>query len=126
MWIAAGPVYPILIGALEIRDYVLFIISLAISGIAVAAYPFMIVTWLCTHVFYRPFVCPGSISDGDFALLKQVDSWKWTYLSLAGGAAYAGYFLGVYSRASSFVTTGGQYYVEYYRSGGSCRFFLWC
>ncbi len=84
MWIAAGPVYPILIGALDIRDYVLFIISLAISGLAVAAYPFMMVTWLNTHVFYRPFVCPGTTSDADFALLKQVDSWKWTYLSLAG------------------------------------------
>lgn len=84
MWVAAGPVYPLLIGALEIRDYVFFIISLAISGLAVSAYPYIMVTWLCTHVFYRPLVCPGSVSDVDFALLKQVDSCKWTYLSLAG------------------------------------------
>jgi len=84
MWIAAGPIYPILIGALEVRDYVFFIISLAISGLAVAAYPFMVVTWLCTHIFYRPLVCPGSVSDIDITLLERVDRWKWTYFLLAG------------------------------------------
>ena len=84
MWIVAGPIYPILIGALEIRDYVYFVISLAISGLAVATFPFMIVTWLCTHVFYRPLVLPGSVSTGDIALLEHVEGWKWTYLLLAG------------------------------------------
>ena len=84
MWIAAGPIYPILIGALEVRDYVYFVISLAISGLAVATYPFLMVTWLCTHVFYRPLVLPGSVTSGDIALLDQVEGWKWTYLLLAG------------------------------------------
>jgi eukaryotic-like serine/threonine-protein kinase len=84
MWIVAGPIYPILIGALEVRDYVYFATSLAISGLAVATFPFLIVTWLCTHVFYRPFVLPGSVSAGDIALLEQVEGWKWTYLLLAG------------------------------------------
>ena len=98
MWIAAGPVYPILIGALEVHDYIFFIISLAISGLAVAAYPFMMVTGLCTHVFYRPFVCPGSVSKNDITLLEQADSWKWTYLLLAGALPMLvislGFFLG--------------------------------
>lgn len=98
MWIIAGPVYPILIGALEVRDYVFFIISLAISGVAVAAYPFMMITALCTHVFYRPLIRPGSVSNIDITLLDQVDSWKWTYLLLAGSLPMLvislGFFLG--------------------------------
>ncbi|MGR9088140.1 MAG: toll/interleukin-1 receptor domain-containing protein [Gammaproteobacteria bacterium] len=84
MWIAAGPVYPVLIGALEVRDYVLFVISLAISGLTVAAYPFMLVTWLCTHVLYRPLVKPGSVSAADIDSLNQVESRKWTYFMFAG------------------------------------------
>jgi hypothetical protein len=80
----AGPIYPILIGALEVRDYVYFATSLAISGLAVATYPFLMVTWLCTRVFYRPFVIPASVSSEDIALLEKVGDWKWTYLLLAG------------------------------------------
>jgi hypothetical protein len=44
----------------------------------------MSVTWLSTHVFYRPLVRPGSVSNSDLTLLKQVDGWKWAYLLLAG------------------------------------------
>lgn len=84
LWVMAGPIYPILIGALDVRDYVYFATSLAISGLAVATYPFLIVTWLCTRLFYRPFVIPGSVSSEDNLLLEQIERWKWIYLLLAG------------------------------------------
>ena len=84
MWIVAGPVYPILIGALEARDYILFISSLAISGLAVAAYPFMVVTWLCARVYYRPMLAPGLEPAHDLAVLEKVNSMKWKYFLLTG------------------------------------------
>lgn len=84
VWIAAGPLYPILIGALAIRDYFFFIASLAISGLAVAAYPFMIVTWLCTHVYYRQLVIAGLNADNELKILDRIDSMKWKYFLLTG------------------------------------------
>ena len=84
LWVVAGPVYPFLIGALEARDYLLFITSLAISGLAVAAYPFLIVTWLSTHLYYRPLLSPGLDSDQERFLLEQVGSMKWKYFLLTG------------------------------------------
>ncbi|MGH8470224.1 MAG: toll/interleukin-1 receptor domain-containing protein [Gammaproteobacteria bacterium] len=84
LWIVAGPIYPLTIGALEIRDYVYFIASLTICGIIVATYPFLVVTWLCTHVFYLAFITPGSVAADDMATLTRVDAWKWRYLAMAG------------------------------------------
>jgi TIR domain len=84
IWIVAGPIYPLMIGALEFRDYVYFIASLAMCGIFVATYPFFVVTWLCTHVFYPAFLTPGSVAADDVATLTRVDSWRWRYLAMAG------------------------------------------
>ncbi len=84
IWIMAGPIYPLMIGALEIRDYVFFIASLAICGAFVATYPFLVVTWLCTRVYYPAFVTPGSVAGDDIAMLTRVDSWRWHYLAMAG------------------------------------------
>jgi hypothetical protein len=84
IWIIAGPIYPLTIGALEFRDYVYFIASLAICGIFVATYPFLVVTWLCTHVFYPAFLTPDSVAADDVATLTRVDSWRWRYLAIAG------------------------------------------
>ena len=84
MWIVAGPLYPLMIGALGFRDYVYFIVSLAMCGIFVATYPFLVVTWLCTHVFYPAFITPGSVVSDDVATLTRVDSWRWRYLAMAG------------------------------------------
>jgi len=84
IWIVAGPIYPLMIGALEFYDYVYFIASLAMCGIFVATYPFLVVTWLCTHVFYPAFITPGSVAADDMATLTHVDSWRWRYLAMAG------------------------------------------
>ena len=84
IWIVAGPIYPVMIGALEFRDYVYFITSLAMCGVFVATYPFLAVTWLCTHVFYPAFMTPGSVAADDVATLTRVDSWRWRYLAMAG------------------------------------------
>lgn len=84
IWIVAGPIYPVIIGALEFRDYVYFITSLAMCGVFVATYPFLAVTWLCTHVFYPAFITPGSVAADDVATLTRVDSWRWRYLAMAG------------------------------------------
>ena len=84
IWIVAGPIYPVMIGALEFRDYVYFITSLAMCGVFVATYPFLAVTWLCTHVFYPAFITPGSVAADDVATLTRVDSWRWRYLAMAG------------------------------------------
>jgi hypothetical protein len=84
IWIVAGPIYPLMIGTLEFRDYVYFITSLAMCGIFVATYPFLIVTWLCTHVFYPSFLSPGLVAWDDVATLNRVDSWRWRYLAMAG------------------------------------------
>ncbi|MBA3493665.1 MAG: toll/interleukin-1 receptor domain-containing protein, partial [Gammaproteobacteria bacterium] len=84
LWIIAGPVYPLAIGALEWRDYVYFITSLAICGVIAATYPFLSVTWVCTHVLYLAFIAPGSTQAENTALLNRIDAWKWRYLMLAG------------------------------------------
>ncbi|MDD5579914.1 MAG: toll/interleukin-1 receptor domain-containing protein [Methylobacter sp.] len=84
IWIIAGPIYPLMIGALEFRDYVYFIASLGVCGIFVATYPFLVVTWLCTHVFYPPLLTPGSVAAGDMATLTRIDSLRWRYLAMAG------------------------------------------
>jgi hypothetical protein len=84
IWIVAGPIYPWMIGALRSHDYVYFIASLTICGIFVATYPFLVVTWLCTHVFYPVFITPDSVAADDVATLTRVDSWSWRYLAMAG------------------------------------------
>jgi hypothetical protein len=84
LWILAGPVYPLIINAMNIRDYVYFIASLTLCGVFIATYPFLIVTWLCTHVYYLVFITPGSVVADDIAMLTRVDSWRWRYLALAG------------------------------------------
>jgi len=84
IWIVAGPIYPLMIGALEFHDYVYFIASLAMCGIFVATYPFLVVTWLCTHVFYPAFITPGLDAADDNITLTRVDSWRWRYLAMAG------------------------------------------
>jgi TIR domain len=84
LWIMAGPIYPLMIGALGFRDYVYFIASLAICGAFVAIYPFLIVTWLCAHVYFLAFITPGSVAAEDELTLTLVDKWKWRYLAMAG------------------------------------------
>lgn len=84
LWIVAGPIFPLMIGALEFRDYVFFIASLAMCGVFVATYPFLVVTWLCTHVFYPAFITPGSVAADDVETLTRIDSWRWRYLAMAG------------------------------------------
>ncbi len=84
LWIVAGPVYPLMIGALEFRDYVYFIASITVCGVFVATYPFLVVTWLCTRVYYLAFITPGSVAADDMATLTRVDSWRWRYLAMAG------------------------------------------
>ena len=84
IWIIAGPVYPLMIGSLDFRDYVFFIASLAICGAFVATYPFLVVTWLCTRVYYPAFIAPGSVAADDITMLTRVDSWRWRYLAIAG------------------------------------------
>ncbi len=83
LWLVAGPIYPILVGALEFRDYVLFISSLAISGTLVAVYPFFLVTWLCTWIYYRPLMHPGTSLDADHATLDWLINKKWIFLLLS-------------------------------------------
>jgi hypothetical protein len=73
-----------MIGALELRDYVYFIASLALCGVIAATYPFLAVTWLCTHVLYLPLVRPGSTTGQDEAALERLRRWKWRYLLLSG------------------------------------------
>jgi len=73
-----------MIGALEFHDYVYFITSLAMCGVFVATYPFLVVTWLCAHVFYPAFITPDSVAADDVATLTRVDSWRWRYLAMAG------------------------------------------
>lgn len=84
IWIIAGPVYPFMIGSLDFRDYVFFIASLAICGAFVATYPFLVVTWLCTRVYYPAFIAPGSVAADDITMLTRVDSWRWRYLAMSG------------------------------------------
>lgn len=84
LWALAGPVYPLMIGALELPGYAYFIASLALSGLIAATYPFLGVTWLCTHVFCLPLIQPGTTNVADEALLARVERWTWRYLALAG------------------------------------------
>jgi hypothetical protein len=84
LWVIAGPVYPLMIGALELRDYLYFITSLALCGVIAATYPFLAIAWLCTHVLYLPLLRPGSTTLQDEAALERLRRWKWRYLLLAG------------------------------------------
>jgi TIR domain len=84
LWISAGPIYPLMMGALEVNDYIYFTASLTICGLFVATYPFLLVTWLSTHVYYLTFILPGTISAEDELMLNSIDRWRWRYLAMAG------------------------------------------
>lgn len=106
LWAMAGPVYPLMIGTLERPDYVYFIASLALCGVIAATYPFLGVTWLCTHVLYLPLIQPGSTTSEDEAALERVEHWNWRYLLLAGSLPMLAITLGiVLSRAESAATS---------------------
>ena len=95
LWVLAGPIYPLIINDLKLQDYVFFIASLALCGVFVATYPFLLVTWLCTHVFYLAFVAPGPSNPDDIEVLSRVDSWRWRYLAMAGALPMIVLALGV-------------------------------
>lgn len=95
LWAMMGPVYPLMIGALDPRDYIYFIASLALCGMIAATYPFLAVTWLCTRVLYPPLVRPGSTSFQDEAALERLRRWIWRYLLLAGALPMLAITLGL-------------------------------
>jgi TIR domain len=95
LWILAGPIYPLTIHALGVREYIFFISSLALCGVFVATYPFLIVTWLCTRVYYSAFLTPGSVTTDDITTLTRVDSWRSRYLAMAGALPMLVLALGV-------------------------------
>lgn len=95
LWILAGPIYPLAINVLGVRDYMFFISSITICGVFVATYPFLVVTWLCTHVYYLAFITPGSVAANDLATLTRVDSLRWRYLAMAGALPMLVLALGV-------------------------------
>jgi TIR domain len=84
LWAVAGPVYPVMVGALGPLDYVYFIVSLIMCGVIAATYPFLAVAWLCTRVLYLPLVLPGSTTLEDEAALERLGRWSWRYLLMAG------------------------------------------
>jgi hypothetical protein len=106
LWIAAGPVYPLLINALKLHEYVYFIFSLTLCGLIAAAYPFLGVTWLCARVFYFPLAPPGSATAEDAATLDRVDALKWRYLVLAGTLPLLVITLGLISSPAPHSSTG--------------------
>jgi TIR domain len=95
LWILAGPIYPLTLHALGTREYLFFIASLALCGVFVATYPFLIVTWLCAHVYYLAFITPASVAADDMDTLNRVDSWRWRYLAMAGALPMLVLALGV-------------------------------
>jgi hypothetical protein len=84
LWAVVGPIYPLSMGALELRDYLSFAVSLALCGIIAAIYPFLGITWLCVRVFYLPMLPEGSTQPADDTLIRRVERWNWRYLLLAG------------------------------------------
>jgi len=84
LWAIAGPVYPVMVGALGPPDYMYFIASLVMCGVIAATYPFLAVAWLCTRVLYLPLVQPGSATPADEAALERLGRWSWRYLLMAG------------------------------------------
>jgi hypothetical protein len=84
LWLAAGPVYPILIGGMEWRDVGFFTASLFFCGLIASAYPFFGVTWLSSRVFYPGLVQPGAMLPEDFHELEKLERTSWNFLVLAG------------------------------------------
>jgi len=84
MWLAAGPVYPALIGSMLLRDYAFFTASLFFCGLIAAAYPFFGVAWLCTQFLHAELMPPGSALESDQATLQALEGRSWQYLALAG------------------------------------------
>ena len=105
LWAMAGPVYPLMIGTMELPDYVYFIASLALSGVIAATYPFLGVTWLCTHVFCLPLIQPGTTSLADETELERVERWNWRYLLLAGVLPMLAITLGIVLSRSDLAAT---------------------
>jgi hypothetical protein len=105
LWAMAGPVYPLMIGTLELPDYVYFVASLALSGVIAATYPFLGVTWLCTHVLYLPLIQPGSTTAADETVLERVERWNWRYLLLAGSLPMLAITLGIVLNRSELAAT---------------------
>lgn len=84
LWMAAGPFYPVMIGAMDSADFAYFILSLFFCGLIAATYPFFGVAWLSSHILYLGLVPPGSTSQEDEAGLNRLDQLQWRYLILAG------------------------------------------
>jgi serine/threonine protein kinase len=88
-WVAAGLVYPLVMGSAAAAVYVHFFVSLALCGLLAAAYPFFTITFLCVHALYPAFVRLGQGAaerDG----LKQLSRRLLGYLCLTASVPMLG------------------------------------
>lgn len=86
LWLVAGIAFPItlhlLLGGVPAVVYVHFVLSLAISGLIAAAYPFIAVSSLAVRCFYPTLIRWDSIRHDDIEHLRKLARQVWFYLVL--------------------------------------------
>lgn len=86
LWLVAGIAFPItlhlLLGSVPAVVYVHFVLSLAISGLIAAAYPFIAVSALAVRCFYPTLMRWDSIRPDDVEHLRKLARHVWFYLVL--------------------------------------------
>ncbi|MFO1064059.1 MAG: serine/threonine-protein kinase [Pirellulales bacterium] len=87
LWVGAGPAFPfalhVLHGDVPTSLYVIFFVSLTISGLIAAVYPFFAASWLAVRSFYPVLIPSGQIGDDDLKELRRLSTVSWIAMALA-------------------------------------------
>jgi serine/threonine protein kinase len=88
LWLSAGIAFPVILGLfgakVGIEGYIHFFISMMISGLVAAAYPFFGLTFLVTHVFFPILLSRVPGDEDDEACLARLSQQVRPYLLVAG------------------------------------------
>jgi serine/threonine protein kinase len=94
MWLSSGIVFPGVM-RLQIPDinywhFLTFFASMAICGLIAAAYPYFLMTFLVTQVYFPALMSQAPVSEEEEGRLQSVPSYFWIYLFISVLVPFAG------------------------------------
>lgn len=87
LWAVAGLAYPLsmrIAGVpIEWSENLHFLVSLVLCGLIAASFPFFVITFASTRLWYPALLRSGAIVPGDLAAVERLDRIMWRYLLTA-------------------------------------------
>jgi eukaryotic-like serine/threonine-protein kinase len=94
MWFSSGVVFPAVmklqLPSLQGIHFLTFFASMAICGLIAAAYPYFLMTFLVTQVYYPALLHQAPVSEEEEMGLQAVPSYFWIYWSISVLVPFAG------------------------------------